>query len=224
MKLNQETEGEAVYKRSLVSPMVMFSFVITIVGCQTAIEVKRFQWVREDYVNNLSQFRKKGEGRKFESEFRSLPRHWYTLGYNEHILKPSWSFYHTKLTWLWTKMASHKLFVITVFNCISQTHWKPCRRFLMNREDIKAEKVALSAFRQLNLATERLNRRHSSIVELGVEFFLPPEVRIAWPEENNNNTRFDRQFENIISHSRLSHLMTTANASYSIRCWFLQVH
>jgi hypothetical protein len=88
----------------------------------------------------------------------------------------------------------------------------------MNREDIKAEKVALSAFRQLNLATERLNRRHSSIVELGVEFFLPPEVRIAWPEENNNNTRFDRQFENIISHSRLSHLMTTANASYSIRC------
>jgi hypothetical protein len=43
LKLNQETEGEAVYKRSLVSPMVMFSFVITIVGCQTAIEVKRFQ-------------------------------------------------------------------------------------------------------------------------------------------------------------------------------------
>jgi hypothetical protein len=117
-------------------------------------------------------------------------------------------------------MASHKLFVITVFDCIFQTHWKPCRRFLMNREDIKAEKVALSAFRQLNLATERLNRR--SIVELGVEFFLPPEVRIAWPEENNN-IRFDRQFENIISHSRLSHLMTTANASYSIRCRFQQL-
>ena len=42
VELIQETEGEAVYKRSLVSPVVMFSFVITIVGCQAAIEVKRY--------------------------------------------------------------------------------------------------------------------------------------------------------------------------------------